>query len=123
MAPSTTPQVGDLVSHEGYWGDCEDAFRVVGFRKTFNDRDEVVQLCIFENSKFKVTCLASELVWLDEDSAWMLPGRLLSRRQRAMWMDVTGVRTLPPAEKHVSARKALLAMRDPDEVRANRNEG
>lgn len=65
------------------------------------------QIATFENEKRRVRCDASELVFLKEENAWYLPGRILSREQRREFMRIAGTST-PPAD-HVMARKVLKA--------------
>src|SRR5262245_1551505 len=105
-----TPAIGDLVSHEGCWapsGDQYGPFKIVGFkaRPALDDAGKpfVLHCTVFDNERFSVECQTAELVWLEEDGAWMLPGRLLSRPQRRLWQQKVGVNTGPPAEKHIEA--------------------
>ena len=106
------PQVGDSVSHDGWFR----AFRITALPvQSYIDgqgRPQVLELCVFENAQRQVVCRLDELVWLEEDKSWMLPGRLLSEEQRRRWRDLmsrdTGVPVQgPPADKHVEARAFL----------------
>lgn len=56
-----------------------------------------------------VSCRVEDLVWLDEDSAWYLPGRLLSKADRQRWSVIAGSPFPPPPDQHVEARKLLRA--------------
>lgn len=58
-----------------------------------------------------VSCLVEDLVWLEEDTAWYLPGRLLSKADRAEWQQATGSRFPPHPAKHVEARRLLRLSR------------
>jgi len=113
-----TVALGDYVSHDGCWGAAEGdengPFIVTGFTRraalTQDGEPTVVNFVIFENRRYRVECQESDLVWLDEDNAWMLPGRLLSRKQRELWSAAIGVKQPPPAGKHVEARRFLGLM-------------
>lgn len=118
-----TPQVGDLVTHDGCWPmfpPGSEPYQITGFVKkaALDESGEptAVRICVFENARYRVECLASELEWLDEDGAWMLPGRLLSRAQRRVWQQQLGIRQGPDPAKHVEARAFLLMRLKPDEL-------
>ncbi len=97
------PAAGAMISHDSEEGLVIDSIerRIVRFR-TIPD----------ENGRKKdVSCLVEDLVWLEEDKAWYLPGRLLSRADRAEWQEVTGSRFPPHPAKYVEARKLLRLSR------------
>ena len=110
------PKVGDAVSHDGNWAghDHEDTdFFITALRAGGEDPDDPLRrvkdhVCTFENGRYKVSCLTSELGWFEDDGAWVLPGRLLSKAQRATYCAMTGAPTLPPIG-HVAARRILAA--------------
>jgi hypothetical protein len=108
-----SPKVRDLVSHEGAFGkkgDQDGAYRIVDFpeRAVIADGEpKRVRFVRFENRRYSVLAMADELVWLEEDTAWMLPGRLLSAEQKKEWMKLLGAKYPPPPEKHVEARAFL----------------
>jgi hypothetical protein len=110
-----TPKLNDVVSHEGAFGKKggeDGAYRIVDFieRAVIQDSAaKVVVFCKFQNRRFTVTCLLDDLVWLEEDRAWMIPGRLLNAAQKKQWMEILGAKFPPPADKHVTARAFLRA--------------
>ena len=118
MAPKKV-KVGDAVSHDGNWigHDHENTdFAIVELKAGGEDPDDPLRrlpgfLCTFENDRYKVTCLTSDLVWLEDDGAWMMTGRLLSRPQRDAFCLLTGAINCHP-KAHISARFALTG--DPD---------
>lgn len=99
------PKKGDPVTHEG------QAYEILDLvPKAYLDADgqpTSMVVCIFDNPSYQVKCNAQELVWLDEDGAWFLPGRLLSQEARAKWRSLMGMSMGPPAHKHLEARAFL----------------
>lgn len=72
------------------------------------DKATKVDMVVFENEGFLVTGLASDFQWSDKLGAWYMPGRVLSRNERAVLEAVTG--SWPPAENHVAALGMLDAV-------------
>lgn len=107
------PEIGDAVSHDG----LERGYRIteIASKALLTEANEayVDYFCTFENDLKKVTCWWKELIWLEEDQAWMLPGRLLNEEQKELWREQVGiltgtkVRFGPAPEKHVEARTFL----------------
>ncbi len=89
---ATVLQVGGLVSHNGE----------LNFVVTKIDG----LITTFENKGFRVQCSTDELEWFEEDKAWILPGRLLTKEQRILYRQKTNAAVLPP-EDHPKARKYL----------------
>ena len=89
---ANTLQVGAKVSHNG-----EVDFVV----KKING-----PITTFENKGFRVQCCTDDLEWFEEDKAWILPGRLLTKEQRILFRQETNVAVLPP-DNHPAARKFL----------------
>ncbi len=108
-------KVGDPVSHEGNWIGHEHEntdFVVVQLKAGGSDPSDPLRrlpnhICVFENDRFKVNCLTEDLEWIPEDEAWALPGRLLTREQRATFCVLTESSVCSP-KAHQSARYALL---------------
>ena len=108
-------KVGDKVSHEGNWigHDHEDGdFVVVSQADGGSDPSNPLMrvkdfFTFFENVRFKVKAITADLVWLEEDGAWMLPGRLITRDQRKAYCILTEQSSCSP-KVHQSARYALL---------------
>ena len=94
-------KVGDLVSHDGNWAGVEHENG--DFEVTSIAKGKVV----FENERFRVVCAAKELQWLEEDGAFYLPGRLLTREQRNTYQELMG--SAPRIDMHVAARGILEA--------------
>ena len=107
-------KVGDAVSHEGNWSghDYEDTdFEVVDLRAGGEDPEDPLRrlpnfLCTFENDRYKVSCLTEDLKWLEEDGAWHMVGRLLTRAQRAAFCLLTGSTSCNP-NGHIGARAIM----------------
>lgn len=96
------PQAGDPVIHHGH------PHTISYFETTAAMRDGkpvAISIAVFENDRFLAACRADELVWSDSDAAWYLPGRVLSRNERAVCQAVTG--SWPPAENHIAMRAML----------------
>lgn len=104
--PPSTPKIGDRVSHEG----LPAGYRITAIDARF-DPDTGARFAIvsFENDRYAVKADAAELVWLEEDGAWHLPGRLLSQAERDLWAVTWGGPNRNRPQDHVTARKALLA--------------
>lgn len=99
-----TPKVGDLVIHHG----------VVHEIKRLNPRArinrdtgaaETVETVVFENERYHVVALLEDVKWSEEDQAWYLPGRVLSRDERTLLQAISGA--WPPATSHLTMRKVL----------------
>lgn len=60
----------------------------------------------FENESYGVACALSDLTWDDALGAWYLPGRLLSKNERAVIEAVTG------AWPQAGAHRSLLPVLD-----------
>jgi len=112
-------KVGDGVSHDGNWfGDPSQNtdFEIVALKAGGEDPDDSLRrlpdfLATFENDGYKVTCLTSDLRWLEEDQAWHMVGRLLSRVQRAAFCLLTGSSSCNP-NGHIGARSIFRS--DPE---------
>lgn len=107
MTAATTsrqPAVGDRISHEG---------DVAGFVITAliprhdTSTGAPLTVAVFEHESLQVACVASELVWLEEDDAWYLPGRLLSGAERDLWAAHYGGAARSRPQDHVAARATL----------------
>lgn len=93
------PAVGEGVSHDSEEGlSIESVGGLIAKFKTQPDKEGRVK---------DVSCRVEDLVWLDEDGAWYLPGRLLSKADRQRWRAITGSPFPPPPDKHVEARQLL----------------
>ncbi len=104
VTQSRAPAVGDSVSHEGDVA----GFRITALIPRFNpDSGAPVTVAVFEHESLQVACVAAELVWLDEDQAWHLPGRLLSGAERDLWAAHHGGAPRNRPEDHVAARATL----------------
>lgn len=114
-------KVGDPVSHEGNWighDHIDGDYVVVSQADGGSDPDNPLMriqdfLTTFENERFEVTALTADLEWLEEDKAWYLPGRLLTKDQRKAYCILTESSSCSP-KVHISARYALL--QDPDKT-------
>lgn len=115
MATKRKVKVGDPVSHEGNWiGHKHENtdFVITRLEAGGEDPDDPLRrlsdfIAYFENDRYRVKCLTGDLEWLDEDNAWALPGRLLTRAQRQVFCILTESPSCSP-KAHQSARFALL---------------
>ncbi len=64
-----------------------------------------LEVVTFETERYQVKGRLDELRWSEEDDAWYLPGRVLSRDERTVYRSV--FRVWPTAEMHHAARRAL----------------
>lgn len=100
------PAVGDKVSHEGRVAD----YTITAIRPGFDpETGAPITKAVWENDVYAVAGNVAELVWLPEDNAWYLPGRLLSGAERDLWAKHYGGanRNRPSMESHVEARATL----------------
>lgn len=97
-----TPKVGDRVIHHGRHHEITELPKRA---RMGPDGPEAVELVVFENDGYRVLGNVSELRYSKEDGAWYLPGRVLSRNERAVLQAMSG--TWPPADAHLSMRALL----------------
>lgn len=104
--PMPVPNIGDKVSHEG----LPAGYEITELMDRYDPDDgHKFVLVTFENVRYAVKADAAELVWLEEDGAWFLPGRLLSQAERDLWAATWGGPNRNRPQDHVTARAALLA--------------
>lgn len=104
-ATAATPQVGARVIHHGH---LHDITRIGQRARIVEGKPVLMRFAVWDNERFQVTGFLDELRWSEDDQAWYLTGRVLSRNERALAEALTG--SWPKAENHIAVRAMLDAV-------------
>jgi len=99
-----SPKVGDKVLHHGRAHTITKIIPKARVNATTGE-PEMCPLVRFENARYGVTGLLDDLRWSEEDGAWILPGRVLSKDERTVIQAMSN--NWPPPESHLVFRQLL----------------
>lgn len=100
-----TPTEGALVLHHGRYHTIK---ALPKHAKIVDGKPVAFDLVVFENDGYEVKALATDLKWSEKHGAFYLPGRVLSRNERAILNSITG--SWPPADNHLASLQMLDAV-------------